>query len=85
LPNNKYYLFGRDGVKNLAEEMGLPLLAQIPVVESVCQSGDQGTPVVLDDEHPVGQSFLSLAQAVVTRTNLRNESLPKTHRVEVKK
>jgi ATP-binding protein involved in chromosome partitioning len=83
LPNNKYYLFGREGVKQLAEEMNVPLLAQIPVVESVCQSGDEGTPVVLDDEHPVGQSFLSLAQAVVTRTRLRNETLPKTHRVEV--
>jgi ATP-binding protein involved in chromosome partitioning len=74
LPNNKYYLFGREGVKQLAEEM-----------ESVCQSGDEGTPVVLDDEHPVGQSFLSLAQAVVTRTRLRNETLPKSHRVEVHK
>jgi ATP-binding protein involved in chromosome partitioning len=85
LPNNKYYLFGREGVKQLAEEMHLPLLAQIPVVESVCKSGDEGTPVVLDDEHPVGQSFLSLAQAVVTRTRLRNETLPKSHRVEVHK
>ncbi len=85
LPENKYYIFGKEGVKQLAEQMNIPLLAQIPVVESVCESGDRGTPVVLDDNHPVGQSFLSLAQAVVTQTNLRNSTLPRTRRVEVQK
>jgi len=85
LPENKYYIFGKEGVKQLAEQMNIPLLAQIPVVESVCESGDCGTPIVLDDNHPVGQSFLSLAQAVVTQTNLRNSTLPKTRRVEVQK
>lgn len=85
LPNNRYYLFGREGVKDLAEEMHVPLLAQIPVVQSVCESGDSGYPVVLDNDHPVGQSMLSLAQAVVTQTHIRNASMPKTQRVEVHK
>ena len=85
LPQNKYYLFGKEGVKNLAEEMNVPLLAQVPVVQGVCEAGDQGTPIVMNYESMVGQSFLSLAQAVVTQTNLRNASMPKTHRVVVEK
>lgn len=83
LPQNRYYLFGKEGVKNLAEEMDLPLLAQIPVVQGICESGDQGTPIVANYDSMVGQSFLSLAQAVVTQTNLRNESLPRTQRVRI--
>lgn len=85
LPQNKYYLFGKEGVKNLAEEMKVPLLAQVPVVQGVCEAGDQGTPIVMNYYSMVGQSFLSLAQAVVTQTNLRNASMPKTQRVVVEK
>lgn len=85
LPQNKYYLFGKEGVKQLAEEINVPLLAQIPVVQSVCECGDGGQPIVMNYDSMVGQSFLSLAQAVVTQTNLRNESRPKTQRVVVEK
>jgi len=81
LPNNRYYLFGKEGVKQLAEEMHVPLLAQIPVVQSVCECGDQGTPIVMNYDSMVGQSFLSLAQSVVTQINIRNASKPKTERV----
>ncbi|MBQ2132371.1 MAG: Mrp/NBP35 family ATP-binding protein, partial [Prevotella sp.] len=63
LPNNKYYIFGKDGCKQLAEQMKLPLLAQIPLVASVCESGDQGKPISLDSNSVTGQSFLSLAQS----------------------
>ena len=85
LPQNKYYLFGKEGVKELAEKMNVPLLAQIPIVQGVCDSGDSGSPIVLNYDSMVGQSFLSLAQAVVTQTNLRNTSMPKTQRVVVEK
>ena len=85
LPNNKYYLFGKEGVKRLSEETGIPLLAQIPVVQGICEKGDNGEPIVLDFNSMVGQSFLSLAQSVVTQTNIRNASAPKTQRVEVSK
>lgn len=81
LPNNRYYLFGKEGVKQLAEEMHVPLLAQIPVVQSVCECGDQGTPIVMNYDSMVGQSFLSLAQSVVTQINIRNANRPKTERV----
>lgn len=83
LPQNRYYLFGRDGVKALCLETGVPLLAQIPIVQSICEHGDGGEPIVTNLDSMVGQSFLSLAQSVVTQTNLRNAKQPKTERVLV--
>lgn len=85
LPNNKYYIFGKKGVKRMSDETGIPLLAQIPVVQGICEKGDNGQPIVLDLNSMVGQSFLSLAQSVVTQTNRRNAEMPKTQRVEVSK
>ena len=85
LPNNKYYIFGKEGVKRMSDETGIPLLAQIPVVQGICEKGDNGQPIVLDLNSMVGQSFLSLAQSVVTQTNRRNAEMPKTQRVEVAK
>lgn len=85
LPENRYYLFGKDGCKQLAEEMGCPLLAQLPIVQSVCESGDAGTPAVLHTDTVMAQSFLTLAQAVVTVTNRRNKELPKTRIVSTSK
>lgn len=85
LPENRYYLFGKDGCKQLAEEMGCPLLAQLPIVQSVCESGDAGTPAVVHTDTVMAQSFLTLAQAVVTVTNRRNKELPKTRIVSTSK
>jgi ATP-binding protein involved in chromosome partitioning len=69
LPQNRYYIFGREGCKQLAAEMGVPLLAQLPLVQSVCESGDGGAPVATNVDSMSGQAFLSLAQAVVTVVN----------------
>lgn len=77
-PEEKYYLFGKEGVKQLAEEMNVPLLGQIPVVQDICEQGDQGTPVALDPSTPQGNAFLQLAARVVTQTDKRNQELPKT-------
>lgn len=85
LPQNKYYIFGKEGVKNLAAEMNVPLLAQVPVVQGICDAGDNGQPIVMNYDSMVGQSFLSLAQAVVTQTHIRNTTMPKTQRVDVQK
>ena len=74
LPENRYYIFGREGVKALAEELDLPLLAQIPLVQSVCESGDAGTPAVLDPSTPTGNAFLQLAARVVTQTDRQTSS-----------
>lgn len=84
LPENKYYIFGKEGCKNLAKEMNVPLLAQIPLVQSICENGDQGTPAALDVNTITGQAFINLAQAVVTVTNRRNKERAATKIVEVK-
>ena len=78
LPQNRYYIFGREGCKQLAEEMQVPLLAQIPLVQSICDSGDAGTPAALSSETATGLAFINLAQAVVTVVNRRTKELPKT-------
>ncbi len=85
LPENKYYLFGREGVKALAEEMGVPLLAQIPLVQGICESGDQGEPAALQAESLTGKAFAHLAEAVVRETERRNRQLPPTQVVAMKK
>lgn len=78
-PDEKYFLFGREGVKQLAEELDVPLLGQIPVVQSICQNGDDGTPEALNPANPTGQAFLQLAARVVTQTDKRNlEKAPTT-------
>lgn len=85
LPENRYYIFGKEGCKKLAEEMDTPLLAQIPLVQSICESGDAGEPAAVNAETATGQAFLALAQAVVTVTNRRNREMEPTKIVNVKK
>lgn len=84
LPENKYYIFGREGCKELAAEMGVPLLAQIPLVQSICESGDTGEPAACNSDSMTGLAFINLAQAVVTVTNRRNKEQAPTQVVEVK-
>lgn len=83
LPDNKYYIFGKDGCKNLAAEMNTPLLAQIPIVQSICESGDVGKPAACDTNTITGQAFINLAQAVVTVVNRRNKDMGPTKIVQV--
>lgn len=65
LPNNRYYIFGKDGNRPIAEKYGIPLLAQIPLIQSICENGDAGTPSVLDDNSPQSKYFMELAKAIV--------------------
>ena len=83
-PEEKYYLFGQEGVKQLAEEMNVPLLGQIPIVQDICEQGDQGSPVALDPSTPQGNAFMQLAARVVTQTDRRNQGIPPTTIVGVK-
>ena len=73
LPENKYYIFGKDGCKKLAESLGLPLLAQIPIVQSICETGDEGRPAVTDVASPTGQAFIALAQAIASKARRLKE------------
>lgn len=73
LPENKYYIFGKDGCRKLAESLGLPLLAQIPIVQSICETGDNGRPAAMDVASPTGQAFLALAQAIASKARRLKE------------
>lgn len=77
LPNNSYYIFGKDGGKKLAKEIGVPLLGQIPLVKAVCDGGDAGMPVALDDSSVVGKAFDKLAQSVAQQIAIQNATQPK--------
>lgn len=83
--DEKYYLFGREGVKQLAQEMQVPLLGQIPVVQSICENADNGTPISLDATSPVAQAFLQMAARTVTETDRRNLQQEKTRIVSIRK
>ncbi len=82
LPDNKYYLFGKEGAKKLAEEKGLRLLGQIPVVQSICDGGDSGEPVALDPDSITGAAFARLAREVVKAVE---ENQAQTKRVRITK
>lgn len=83
LPENRYYIFGKEGVKRLAEEMNVPLLGQIPIVQSICNSGDEGEPVAVHADSLTGVAFRNLAEAVVRETERRNAELKPTEIVKI--
>ncbi len=85
LPENRYYLFGKEGVKRLAEEMEVPLLGQVPIVQSIREGGDEGQPVALKEDSVTGQAFLSLAGEVVEQVSRRNAEQAPTRIVDVHK
>ncbi len=83
LPDNKYYIFGKEGGKRLAEELGIPLLGQIPIVQSIREGGDAGRPVAMDEDSISGMAFLGLANQVVSELEIRNTTLDPTKKVEI--
>lgn len=85
LPQNKYYIFGKDGAKKLAGEMNVPLLGRIPLVQSIRESGDDGRPVVLNEDSIAGKAFFPIAEEVVRQIDRRNKELRPTKIVETKK
>jgi ATP-binding protein involved in chromosome partitioning len=82
LPNNKYYIFGKDGGKNLSEKYNVPLLGQIPLVQSIRESGDIGLPAVMK-EGPVATAFMNLAEALARQVAIRNANFAQTQKVEL--
>lgn len=85
LPENKYYIFGKNGATTLAKEMNVPLLAQIPLVQSIREGGDEGHPVALSADTITGRAFLSLAEAVVQQVDYRNSNYAPTQIVDTHK
>ena len=82
-PDERYYIFGREGGVKLAEKLGVKLLGQIPVVESICEGGDDGHPVALDDTTLTGQAFRHVAREVVDACGRRKGTLPPTIKVSL--
>jgi ATP-binding protein involved in chromosome partitioning len=82
LPDNKYYIFGKDGGKNLADKHNVPLLGQIPLVQSIRESGDSGLPAVMKDG-VTAQAFRELAEAMARQIAIRNANFGSTKRVEL--
>jgi ATP-binding protein involved in chromosome partitioning len=72
LPNNKYYIFGQNGGKNLAQELEVPLLGEIPLVQSVCEAGDAGRPAVLQETTPQAIAFMEMAKHVAQQVSIAN-------------
>ncbi|TSA31915.1 MAG: MRP family ATP-binding protein [Porphyromonadaceae bacterium] len=83
LPGNKYYIFGKDGCKNLAVKMKVPLLGQIPLVQSIREGGDDGRPVAYDENSISGQAFMALARETVRQVGIRNASADPTEIVHL--
>ena len=83
-PEERYYIFGREGGVELAKELGVKLLAQIPVVGTICEGGDNGAPIALEDSI-AGQAFMHLAHETIDAINTRNNDLPPTMKVDVSK
>ena len=72
LPNNKYYIFGRDGAKTLAERIGVPLLGEVPLIQSIREAGDAGRPAALQENTPQAEIFKQIAQRVAQEVAIRN-------------
>ncbi len=83
LPGNKYYLFGKEGGKNLAALLGLPLLAQIPLVQSIMEGGDKGIPAAAGSDPATEAAFRQLAGSVIREVELRNSRREPTRKVTV--
>lgn len=84
LPENKYYIFGKDGCKKLAHKMNIPLLGQIPLVQSICEGSDKGLPAALDDS-VTGKAFIDLASELVKTVEQRNKDQKPTAKLQITK
>jgi ATP-binding protein involved in chromosome partitioning len=82
LPNNKYFIFGKDGGQNLADKFGVPMLGQIPLVQSIRESGDSGLPAVMK-EGATANAFMELAENLARQVAIRNATFDSTKKVEI--
>jgi ATP-binding protein involved in chromosome partitioning len=82
LPDHTYFIFGKDGGKNLSEKYGVPFLGQIPLVQGIRESGDSGLPAVLKGG-PLGMAFKDLAESLARQIAIRNANFTETRKVEL--
>lgn len=83
LPENKYYIFGKEGAKNLAEDLDIPVLGEIPLIQSIREAGDVGRPVALQEGTGIADIYTKTAQNMIESLVERNENLPPTEAVKI--
>jgi len=83
LPNNKYYIFGKQGAKHLAEDSKIPFLGELPLIQSIREAGDAGHPVALQDGTAIEEIFIDITKNVVRETVKRNKALPATQAIQI--
>jgi ATP-binding protein involved in chromosome partitioning len=83
LPDNKYYIFGKEGAKNLAEDLQVPFLGEVPLVQSIREAGDYGRPAALQTASPLEKVFEAIARNTVQEVVNRNENLPPTEAIKI--
>ncbi len=83
LPDNKYYIFGKEGAHNLAEDLEIPFLGEVPLVQSIREAGDAGRPAALQTTTAIEQAFEAVTRRVVEETVRRNEDLPPTEAIKI--
>lgn len=83
LPTHKYYIFGKEGARNLAADLEVPFLGEIPLVQGIREAGDFGRPAAMQEDTPLAKAFEDLARSVVQETVNRNEHLPPTEAVKI--
>jgi ATP-binding protein involved in chromosome partitioning len=83
LPDNKYYIFGKEGGKDLAEQLSVRLLGEIPIVQSICEAGEAGRPAILQETTPQAIAFKRMVDEVVKATEIRNKTMAPTKLVKM--
>lgn len=83
LPNNKYYIFGKEGAKNLSEDLQVPFLGEVPIVQSIREAGDYGRPAAMQTGSVIETVFEEITKEVVSQVVSRNENLPPTEAVKI--
>lgn len=83
LPNNKYYIFGKEGAKNLAEDLQVPFLGEVPIVQSIREAGDYGRPAAMQTGSVIERVFEEITRNVVSEVVQRNENLPATEAIKI--
>jgi ATP-binding protein involved in chromosome partitioning len=83
LPDNKYYIFGKQGAQNLSEDLNVAFLGEIPLVQSIREAGDSGRPAALQEETPLARAFEKITKKVIEELNSRNEILPPTEVIQM--
>jgi ATP-binding protein involved in chromosome partitioning len=83
LPENKYYIFGKEGAKNLAEDLGVPFLGEVPIVQSIREAGDYGRPAAMQTGSVIETVFEGITRNVVQEVVSRNETLPATEAIKI--